>query len=86
MLVNTPGALTLESGTGICRGHDPFFQASRRSLNLPSMRRSCALHHLNFKKILHFQLILARISALKTQIFQMFVSKTPIFYFFLFFF
>ena len=27
------GALTVESGTGMCRGHDtgPFFQASQRS-------------------------------------------------------
>ena len=25
MLVNTPGALTLESGTGMCGSHDPFF-------------------------------------------------------------
>ena len=55
MQVNTPGALALESGTGMCRGHDPFFQASRPSLNLPSMRRPCAHHHLNFKKSLHFQ-------------------------------
>ena len=23
---STPGALTLESGTGMCRGHDPFFR------------------------------------------------------------
>ena len=50
MLVKTPGALTLESGTGMCRGHDPFFQASRRSLNLLSVRRSCAPYHLNFKE------------------------------------
>ena len=26
------GALSLESGTGMCHGHDPLFQASRRSL------------------------------------------------------
>ena len=28
----TWGVLALESGTGMCRSHDPFFQASRRSL------------------------------------------------------
>ena len=52
MLVNTPGALTLESATGMRRGHDPFFQASQRSLNLPSMRRSCAPQP--FKFLEHF--------------------------------
>ena len=26
------GGLTLERGMGMCRGHDPLFQASRRSL------------------------------------------------------
>ena len=32
LLKSLRGALTLESATGVCRGHDPFFQASRRSL------------------------------------------------------
>ena len=37
------GGTHIESGTGMCRCSDPFFfQACRRSLNLPSMRRSCA--------------------------------------------
>ena len=38
------GALTLESGTGMCRQHDPFFQASRSSLvyQLPSVHCPCA--------------------------------------------
>ena len=45
------GALPLESGTWMCRGHDPLFQgnsffrpAGAKPTNLPSMRRSCAPH------------------------------------------
>ena len=49
-------ALKLESGTGMCRSHVPFFQASRRSLayqftiNAPLMCPSSLI----FRKILHF--------------------------------
>ena len=55
-------ALTLERGIGMCRGHDPLFQASRR----PRGRRSlayqftvnapllCLLFSI-FRKFLHFQ-------------------------------
>ena len=87
MLVNTPGALTLEGGTGMCFGHDPFFQASRCSLNLPSMRRSCAPppHHLNFKKILHFQPCFGQDFSSQDANFQMFVPNTPTCFLFCFF-
>ena len=50
-------ALTLERGMGVCRGHDPLFQASRRSLayqftvNAPLL---CPLFSI-FIKFLHFQ-------------------------------
>ena len=72
------GALTLESGTGMCHCHGLFFfQAGRRSLaykftiNAPLM---CP--HLQFlEKFCIFSLVLAKISALKTQI----VPKTPYF-------
>ena len=51
------GALTLERGMGMCRGHDPFFQTSHRSLayqftvNAPLL---CPLFSI-FRKFLHFQ-------------------------------
>ena len=51
------GALTLERGMGMCRGHDPLFQTSRRSLahqftvNAPLL---CPLFSI-FRKFLHFQ-------------------------------
>ena len=56
MLVNTPGALTLESGTGMCRGHDAFFFLGQSALPKFAINASLMCpHHLNFKKILHFQ-------------------------------
>ena len=87
MLVNTPGALTLESGTGMCRGHDPFFQASRRSLNLPScVPHVPPPHHLNFKKILHFQTYFGQNFSSQDANFPNVRSQDPYSFSFLFFF
>ena len=74
------GALPLEGGMGMCRGHDPlFFRASRRSLasqftiNAPFM---CP--HFQFLENFAFSaLFWAKISALKTQNFWIFAPKTP---------
>ena len=74
------GALTLESGTGMCHCHDPLFQASRHSLayqftiNAPLM---CPPPFSILEKFCIFSLVLTKISALKTQIFPIFVHKTP---------
>ena len=59
----------------------PFFQASQRSLayqfttNVPLMCPPFSI----FRQFCIFSLVLAKISALKTQIFQIFVPKTPYF-------
>ena len=59
----------------------PFFQANQRSLayqfttNVPLMCPPFSI----FRKFCIFSLVLAKISALKTQIFQIFVPKTPYF-------
>ena len=50
------GALTLESGTVMCRGHDPLFSGQLALLSLP-IYHQCATHVpliLNFWKFLHF--------------------------------
>ena len=79
---NTAVALTLESGTGMCRCRDPFFQACRRSLNLPSMRRSCApppfklLENFAFSTLFWLELN----SALKTRKFSNVRSQYPHFF------
>ena len=77
------GALTLESGTWMCPGHDPFFRvipfSGQLALSLP-IYHQCAAHVLpifNFKeKFSIFSCVLTKISALKMQIFQSFVPKT----------
>ena len=57
----------------------PFFQASRHflayqvTLNAPFMCPAFSI----FRKIMDFKLVLAKIPALKMQIFQIFVPKSP---------
>ena len=51
------GALTLESGMGMCRGHDPLFSGQSALPSLP-IYHQCAAHvppSSIFSKILHFQ-------------------------------
>ena len=70
------GALTLESGTGMCLGHDPFFRASRHSLAYQfTLNAPLKCPHFQFlEKVCIFSLVLAKISAPKMQIF---IPKTP---------
>ena len=64
---------------GMCRGHDPLFYASRHSLayqftiNAPLI---CPPFQF-LEKISIFSLVLVKMSALKMQIFQIFVLETP---------
>ena len=67
------GALTLKSGTGMCRGHDPLLSSQLVLLSLP-IYPQCIAHVPPFSI---FSLVLAKISVLKTQIFQSFVLMTP---------
>ena len=71
------GALTLESGMGMCRGHDPLFSGQSALASLP-IYLQCAAQVPPFsvsrKKVCIFSLVLAKISTLKMQIF---VPKTP---------
>ena len=73
------GALTCKRYTGMCRGHDPLFQASRRSVAYQfTINAPLTCPHFQFlEEICIFSLVLAKISALKTQMFQIFVPKTP---------
>ena len=69
----------MESGTGMCRGHDPLF-SDQLALSSLSIYRQCAAYVppiFNFQKLCIFSLVLAKISALKTQTFEIFVPKTP---------
>ena len=74
------GVLTLESGTGMCRSHEPLFSGQSALPSLP-IYHQCIVHvppHFQFlEKFCIFSLVLAKISALKVQIFQIFVPKTP---------
>ena len=73
----TPGGGTdLERGMGMCRGHDPLFSGHPALLSLPIYHHCATLMPLIFKflkKFSIFSLVLVKISALKTQIFQIFV-------------
>ena len=79
--MNCPGVLVLalQGGTEMYRGHDPFFQANRCSLvyqftiNAPLM---CQQFQFLDKDFAVSALFWAKISALKTQIFKIFVSQT----------
>ena len=65
----------------MCRGHhDPVFQASRRSLTYQFTLKVpllCPLFHFQFLENSAFSVVWAKISALKTQLFQIFVPMTP---------
>ena len=80
---NPRGVLRCKRYTGMCRGHDPLF-SGQSALPRPSLPiyNQCAAHvppppHFQFleKKNCIFSLVLAKISALKTQIFQIFVPN-----------
>ena len=64
---------------GMCRGHDPFFQASRRSLayQLPSLRPLWCPPFSNFRKIFHFQPCFGQSFSSQDANFPNFRSKTP---------
>ena len=51
------GALTLEGGTGMCRGHDPLFSGQLALPGLPICHQCAALMppFSIFRKMLHFQ-------------------------------
>ena len=71
------GKLTLQSGTGMCRGYDPLFSGQSALSSLPIYHQCAAQVPPIFKflkKNCIFSLVLAKILALKTQIF---VPKTP---------
>ena len=82
MYVRTPGALTLERGMGMCSGHDPFFQASRRSpayqftVNAPLLWPPFSI----FRKFLDFQPCFGQnFSFLDPNLSKFSFPKTPIF-------
>ena len=72
-------ALTLESGMGMCRCHDPFFEVSRHSLayqfilNAPLMCPPLSI----FRKILHFHPCFGKNFSSQGANFPNFHSKTP---------
>ena len=76
------GALTLDWGMGMCRGHDPFFQASRRSLayqyalNEPLVWPSFSI----FRKFMHFQPCFGQNSSSLDQTFSKFSFPRPPFF------
>ena len=82
MLVNTPGALTLESGRGMYRSHDLFFSGQSA---LPKFTINASLcgppHHLNFKKILHFQPCFDQNFSFQDANFPNVRSQDPLFFF-----
>ena len=63
----------------MCHGHDPLFSGQSALPRIPIYWHCAALvpPFSNFRKISIFSLVLVKISALKTQIFQIFVPKTP---------
>ena len=73
------GGLALEGGNGMCRSHDPLFSGQWGHPSLP-IYHQCAVHVgpppiFNFlKKFAFSTLFLAKISALKMQISEIFVS------------
>ena len=80
------GALTLEGGTGMCRGHDPIFSGQSALLSLP-IHPQCTIHmprifHLKKKSAFSalfwpkFQLL----QLLRHKFFQIFVPKTSHFF------
>ena len=74
------GALTLERGMGMCRGHDPLF-SGQSPLPSPPIYRQCAALVPSVLIFLEnfciFNHVLAKILALKTQIFPNFRSQDP---------
>ena len=83
-LLRCRGALTLQSSTGMCCGHDPLF-SGQSALPSPPINHQCAAHvppsHFKFlKKFCIFSFALAKIWALKMQIFHNFVPKIPQFF------
>ena len=78
------GSLTLESGTGMCRGHDPFFFISGQSA-FPSLPiyPQCASHvppFSVFRKILHFQPCFGQNFSSQDGNFPNFCSQDPSFF------
>ena len=74
------GGTDLERGYGdVPRSWPPFFRpvGAPEPTNLPSLRRSGAPHFQILEKFSIFSLVLVKISALKMQIFRIFVPKTP---------
>ena len=78
--VNPGGALPLEGGMGMCRGHDLLFSGQSALPSLP-IYHQCAVHvcpPFQFLENFAFSaLFWAKISALKTQNFWIFAPKTP---------
>ena len=74
------GALTQKGVMGMCRGHDPLFWGQSALPSLPIYHHYAALvppHFQILEKNSIFSLVLVKISALKMQIFPIFVPKTP---------
>ena len=73
------GALILEKRYGMCQGHDPLFSGQWALPSLP-IYHQCTAHVPPFsflEKFCIFSLFLAKITALKMQISQIFVPMTP---------
>ena len=75
------GALTLESGTGMCHSHDPFFLGQSALPSLP-IYHQCAAHvppppFSISSKILHFQLCFGQNFSSQDAIFPNFRSQDP---------
>ena len=76
------GALTLESGTGICRGHDPLFSGQSAPHILP-IYHQCAAHVSPFQfleKKMHFQPCFGQNCSSQDANFLNFRSQDPSFF------
>ena len=77
------GALPLKGGTGMCRGHDPFFHASRHSLAYQFPNNAllmCPSPFSNFRQICIFSLVLCQNVSSQEAEFLNFYSKDPSFF------
>ena len=72
--------VTQKGGMGMCRSHDPLFSGQSALPSLPIYHHCAALvppHFQILERFSIFSLVLVKISTLKTQIFKIFVPKTP---------
>ena len=76
------GALTLEMGTGMCRGHDPLFSGQSPLPSLPIYRQCSALEtpFSIFRKFLHFQPCFGQNSSSLDPFFSKFSLPRPPFF------